>query len=380
MSEYQSYEFVALDRPLTAQEQSALRKYSSRATITSGRFAVDYSWGDFKGDADDWMEKYFDAFLYRANWGCRQLMLRLPKSAFPLKTAKQYCAEHAASVRASGEKLIFSFSYDDDGEGEWLEEDDGAMAAILPVRAELAGGDLRALYLGWLACVEAGELDDEAVEPACPPGLGRLSPALEAFANLLGINPALIEAAAAGSPAQSAVDDEVIAAWLSALPDREQTSILVRLVKGNESGLRGELLRRFRESRSEMSSGKAKPRTVSDLLSAAESREEERQRKAAEQAARERARLEREAAQARERQLTALAKREDAAWEEVEDLLATRSPTKHDEATRLLVDLREVCVRGGRQEAAAKRIRRLREQHANGPALIDRLRKAGLVP
>ncbi|HTP28128.1 MAG TPA: hypothetical protein VMK12_21045 [Anaeromyxobacteraceae bacterium] len=48
MSEYQYYEFQAIDRSLTAREQAALRNYSSRATITSSRFAVDYSWGDFK--------------------------------------------------------------------------------------------------------------------------------------------------------------------------------------------------------------------------------------------------------------------------------------------------------------------------------------------
>ena len=52
---------------------------SSRATITSSRFQVDYSWGSFKGNADEWMERYFDAFLYLANWGTRELMLRVPR-------------------------------------------------------------------------------------------------------------------------------------------------------------------------------------------------------------------------------------------------------------------------------------------------------------
>lgn len=67
MSEYQYYEFQALDRPLTAQEMKELRSYSTRARITPTSFVNDYAWGSFKGDVGVWMEKYFDAFLY-AGW------------------------------------------------------------------------------------------------------------------------------------------------------------------------------------------------------------------------------------------------------------------------------------------------------------------------
>jgi hypothetical protein len=67
MSEYQYYEFQAIDRPLTEKEMRELRSYSSRAHITPASFVNDYSRGDFKGNEDTWMEKYFDAFLYLAN-------------------------------------------------------------------------------------------------------------------------------------------------------------------------------------------------------------------------------------------------------------------------------------------------------------------------
>lgn len=78
MSEYQYFEFQAVDRPLTAREMRELRAYSTRATITATRFVNHYDWGDFKGDPTVWMEKYFDAFLYVANPGIRWLMLRFP--------------------------------------------------------------------------------------------------------------------------------------------------------------------------------------------------------------------------------------------------------------------------------------------------------------
>jgi hypothetical protein len=79
VSEYQYYEFTAVDRPLTIREQAELRSLSTRADITATSFVNTYEWGDFKGDPRQLMERYFDAHLYLANWGTRQLMLRLPK-------------------------------------------------------------------------------------------------------------------------------------------------------------------------------------------------------------------------------------------------------------------------------------------------------------
>jgi len=73
MSEYQYYEFQAIDRPLSERERGELRACSTRATITSTRFANHYEWGDLKGDPRAWMEKHFDAFLYVANWGTHWL-------------------------------------------------------------------------------------------------------------------------------------------------------------------------------------------------------------------------------------------------------------------------------------------------------------------
>jgi hypothetical protein len=88
MSEYQCYEFVALDRPLTAKQMAELRAISTRAEISPTRFWNEYHWGDLKADPAKLMERYFDAHLYFANWGTRRLMLRLPKSPSPTMRAK----------------------------------------------------------------------------------------------------------------------------------------------------------------------------------------------------------------------------------------------------------------------------------------------------
>jgi hypothetical protein len=78
VSEYQYYEFLALDRPLTAAEQAEVRRLSTRARITATSFTNEYHWGDFRGSPDELMRRYYDAHLYFANWartglcsGCR---------------------------------------------------------------------------------------------------------------------------------------------------------------------------------------------------------------------------------------------------------------------------------------------------------------------
>jgi len=78
VSEYQYYEFRAVDRPLDERALRTLRALSTRADITPTSFVNTYNWGDFKGDPDALMEKCFDAFVYVANWGTRRFVLRLP--------------------------------------------------------------------------------------------------------------------------------------------------------------------------------------------------------------------------------------------------------------------------------------------------------------
>ena len=91
MSGFQYYEFVAVDQPLTVKQQGELRALSTRARISSSSFVNDYQWGDLKGDPRLWMEKYFDAFLYLANWGTHRIALRVPRAVLaprsPLVTA-----------------------------------------------------------------------------------------------------------------------------------------------------------------------------------------------------------------------------------------------------------------------------------------------------
>lgn len=48
MSEYQYYEFQAVDRLLDEKARKQLRAISSRAHITASSFVNSYDWGDLK--------------------------------------------------------------------------------------------------------------------------------------------------------------------------------------------------------------------------------------------------------------------------------------------------------------------------------------------
>jgi hypothetical protein len=79
VSEYQCYEFVALDCPLSPKQIAELRAISTRAEISPTRFWNECQWGALSADPAKLMGRYFDAHLYVANWGTHRLMLRIPE-------------------------------------------------------------------------------------------------------------------------------------------------------------------------------------------------------------------------------------------------------------------------------------------------------------
>ncbi|MFN6144872.1 MAG: hypothetical protein ACK5AL_00765 [Planctomycetota bacterium] len=231
MSEYQYYEFLAIDRPLTTRQMGELRACSTRARISTTGFVNEYHWGDFKGDEDAWMERYFDAFLYVANWGTNILKLRLPVGALPAKAAKAYCRSDGASARVKGGNAILTFcSRNEEGNEEITGE--GLLATLAPLRADLLNGDHRALYLAWLLGVQDGAVDDDQLEPPVPAGLAELTGPLAAFVEFLRIDECLVAAAAQHSApiGKTKLAKSAVAKWVRGLPAKDKDQLLTRIV------------------------------------------------------------------------------------------------------------------------------------------------------
>lgn len=278
MSEYQYYEFQAVDRRLGEKEIRELRSYSTRASITPTSFINEYSFGDFKGNADAWMEKYFDGYLYLANWGTHELQLRLPAKLLSRDTARLYCLGEAASVREKSGNLIFTFFSEEEGGGEWV-EGNGILSPILSVRADLARGDLRALYVGWLLCAQDGGLDDDAIEPPVPPNFGKLTGALSSLIDFLRVDPDLVSVAAQASCSLEVAsrDRGEMAAWVASLPAKKKDDILIRIMEGEDAHVGADLSSRFNRDRAARSRiSEPRRRTVGELLAAAKAQGEKR--------------------------------------------------------------------------------------------------------
>jgi hypothetical protein len=276
--------------------------------------------------------------------------------------------------------VILDLSIDEE-EGFWEEESgEGLLAGIVPVRAELLSGDLRALYLAWLACVQAEELDEETPEPPVPPGLDQLSAGQSGLADFLRIDPDLCAVAAAASPPLDAAvpTDAEVARWVAEMPVADKDAVVLRLLRDDDRHLRTELLRRFRDQPA-AGNGAHSRRTAGQLLAAAQARQEEREREEAQRQAAEQARRERAAAAAREAHLTDLAGRQPEAWLQVSTLIDTKKPKDYDTAIVLLRDLRDVSARAGTSAEFTRRMGQLHQQHQRKPSLIDRMHRAGLI-
>jgi hypothetical protein len=151
--------------------------------------------GQLPGDPRVLMERYYDAFLYLANWGTHWLSFRVPSRLLDLPTAELYCVGDAASARVSGEHLVIDVVSETEEPAELDWGGEGLLASIVPARAELVAGDLRLLYLAWLHCVQEHQVPDEGVEPPVPSGLGTLTASLKAVAEFLRIDPDLLAVA-----------------------------------------------------------------------------------------------------------------------------------------------------------------------------------------
>lgn len=288
MSEYQYYEFLAIDRPLDTEQQAEVRALSTRARITATSFVNEYHWGDFRGDPVELVEHYYDAHLYTANWGTRRIMFRVPHTLLDSDVVGQYCVDEHIHAWISDDSLVIDLLSDDEPDDDF-EHPEGSLSAIVGVRAELAAGDLRPLYLAWLAAHGVWERDESAFdgavddepEPPVPAGLGSLTAPQRALADFLRLDDDLLSTAArlSFSYEDTADDSEQLTTWVLDQQPAEKDRLLTRLVHDQTGTVRMELLRRFRE---DTAPARTEPepqrRTVGELLDEAASRRTRRAR------------------------------------------------------------------------------------------------------
>jgi hypothetical protein len=368
MSEYQYYEFQAIDRPLDQAAQQALRAISSRARITPTSFTNHYEWGDLKADPRDLVARWFDLHLYLANWGSRRLIMRLPKRLLNRKDIDPFlCQIDWVEIITSGDSLVFDMSRYELEPDDYSEDGAGWLAALAPLRSDVLAGDFRLFYLLWLAAVEDGVVADDEIEPMR--GIGPLTGALEAFANFFVIDPDLVQAAAELEADEAAVSKADLRRGLARMSEGDKTELLLRLA-GGEAHVGAELKKRLRKQSRGLS---ASQRTAGALRARALAIAEARARALAERLEAERRRQAKEEEKARRVRLDALRRRGASIWREVEEEIERRNAPGYDRAASLLADLQTLAAEQNDRQDFDSRLASIRARHERKGKFIELL-------
>jgi hypothetical protein len=383
VSEYQYYEFLAIDQPLDQAQQAQLRAISTRARITPGSFTNSYEWGDLKANPLDLVHRYFDAFLYVANWNSRRLALRLPARLAEVSQLRSYgIDDQIVTIERRGEHVIVDISMEEVATEDW-EDGSGRLAALSPLRAALIGGDQSLFLLLWLIEVEKGWAADDAVAPMSAPGW--LPAPLGALADFLGVHPDVVtvvfgtekKSASDSAPSEAEIKNAILS-----LGGDERVAFLMRLHTGSDPHLGEDLRRRCREAmgaRHDEHKSDGKRMTAGDIRRKTLGIAQARKRRVEEQAAIERSRREAIDAQAKALRLETLTKRGEAVWREIDEHIDQRNAAGYERAAALLIDLSELAEKGKQQDKFSRRVASLAAQHAKKAQFLRRLREAGLI-
>jgi hypothetical protein len=368
MSEYQYYEFQAIDRPLTPKEQDEIRKLSSRVKLSSTQATLLYNYGDFPGDPEKVLTQYFDIMFYIANWGTWQLIFRFPKAIVDPEWFQPYELPDTITISTTSKYVILNIHItEEEGIRGWV-EGEGWLPRLLPLRDDLMHGDLRLLYLVWLRSapyLAEYVLEDDPVEPPLPPNLGKLSQPLKAFIELVELDPDLVTAAATASPSYQAPVEVSLEHWLAELPDAEKQHFLLKLVR-REPHVDMQLIHRLQElagadrTLPPVTPGQRPFSELEAMADAARIKREQKEQKAARKK--------------RIQELEALAPREAQLWQQVVELIELKQAKPYDEATAILKDLRDLAEHQGRSPEFIQRFEQLKSDYQNRPALITRFR------
>jgi len=380
MSEYQYYEFLAIDRPLNENEINELRALSTRATITPVSFTNYYNWGDFKGNPDKLMQRYFDAHIYVANWMTAIFMVRLPIEALPKEMAKAMAVPYMLDIKFAKTHWIITWHLEesDNYDRFGMEDGRGWMARLAPVRDELLRGDMRSLYIGWLAVLTGEMMDDDEMEPVSISGLGSLTAAQQALAEFLEVDPDLLAGVGMGSPAAQSeeISEKDMDRWIDALRQNEVKAVLKQLLDGKGHLAERSIKNQFAVWRRGLQSDKIDPprRTVGELRQNAEKAQQIR----LEKQKRDRKRREIKRREKRKAYLKNLSNDFLKAWESVREPVERGSGRGYDEACRALVDIAEAYDLFATKKQFQKELKKFMTGHTRRKALIERLVKAGI--
>lgn len=345
MSDYQYYEFRALDKALTESEQSSIASLSSRAQVTPNSASFVYNYGDFRADPRQLLTEHFDALFYVSTYGSTRLAFRYPRELIDLRAIDQYCDEEQVTITEIGKFAIVDIDlHEEEAYHDWLEGEDW-LPSLVRLRDNLLNEDYRVLYLAWLKynsdCSYSS--DRQIKEPELPAGLNELTPALNDFIKIFDVNKDLVKFAARMSEKMTPSVD--LSQEIKKLSREDCEYFLTQVLEGKPH-IERVLKKRLSASLPAMKKKVFKHvRTLQELMDGADKVKKEANRKEVENAEKERI-----------KGLKILAVQKEQVWKHVDQLINLSKAKSYNEAVKLLVQLRELSVYEANESAFHKRL------------------------
>jgi hypothetical protein len=136
MSEYQYYEFCSINKPLTSEARKEMSSLSSCANVGTHNASYVYNYGDFRGNSDKLLLKYFDFFFYISNFGTIRLTFKYNASQINIDEMKKYCVEDVIEYEQYGQDILLDISLQNEDGFGWT-EGEGVLADLLPLYDEI---------------------------------------------------------------------------------------------------------------------------------------------------------------------------------------------------------------------------------------------------
>jgi hypothetical protein len=372
MSEYQYFEFVAVDGPISDEGLRYARGCSSRAEVSRFRWHNVYHFGSFHG-SEETLLRHYDAHFYVANWGTVRLGLALPAASLPREAVEPYLRgrerhEDTLSLKEVGDRCIVWWERNEEG-GWWQTQGEGGIDELIGVREEILRGDYRALFLGWLADFRPDEWtnpkDRAVLVPPIPGGLDRLSPAQAALIKHFPVDRDALTVAA--SLSQASIPERLPAATVvQGLSVSEMRALLERVAKGEGTKVMAELNRLAAPP-----PAAAGVSTLSCVDFAAKVRAVRGARREAEAEAASAKRKREE--EARRQRLASVMERADRIWADLDPLMAQKVTAAYDQVAAQLKELRDAHDQAGESETFRQKLTAFRERYARRPAMMRRI-------
>ena len=374
MSEYQYYEFIAIDGPISDEGLRYAEGCSSRADVSRVHWRNVYNFGSFGGSVETLL-KYYDAHFYIANWGTVRFAVALPEGFLDPKAIQPYLQgkdpyEETLSVTSSADRCVVWWEHNEEGGWGWT-EGEGIISRLIGIREELMRGDYRALFLGWLADFDPDEWrdreDDGVLVPPVPAGLDSLTPALGALMEQFPVDSDALAVSAEHS--QDTMPDRIpMAAVLDKLPVPKMKALLGRVAEGDGSRVMSEL---NRLTYSPVETSVVEGMTCVDFATKAIDCREARLEKGARAATAERKRV----AAARMRHLEGVMKRADTIWTGLDPLMEEKIASAYDSVAARLKELHDAYKQADKDTEFQDRLSAFRERYSRRPAMIRRIKK-----